>query len=94
MHRVNGPVNFDLLYIYSMPYTCSRSSKHALITYFCLFAGFDVSSGSSVDHASGGVGGVLASFTTIVKECYGSFFLIIHGWSQASNLALLIGYVA
>ena len=31
---------------------------------FCLVTCFDVGSGSSVDHASGGVGGVLASPTT------------------------------
>ena len=37
-------------------------------------------SGSSVDHASGGVGGVLASLTTMVKECCGSSFLIIPPW--------------
>ena len=37
----------------------------------------NVGSGSSVDHASGGVGGVLASLTTMVIECWGSSFLII-----------------
>ena len=38
---------------------------------------FDVGSGSSVDQASGGVGGVLASLTTMVKECCGSSFIIL-----------------
>ena len=41
---------------------------------------FDVSIGSSVDHASGEVGGVLASFTTMVKVYCGSSFLIIPPW--------------
>ena len=45
--------------------------------YFYLLLCFDVGSGSSVDHASGGVGGVLASLPTMVKECKGSSFLII-----------------
>ena len=40
--------------------------KQALITYSCLLTCFDVGTGSSVDHASGGVGGVLASFTMSV----------------------------
>ena len=45
--------------------------------YFLLTTHFlDVGIGkSSVDHAGGGVGGVLASLTTIVKECCGSSFL-------------------
>ena len=41
--------------------TCPRPSQQVLITYSCLLTCFDVGSGSSVDHASGGVGGVLAS---------------------------------
>ena len=48
-------LNFDLLYFYSMPRTCPRSSYQALITYSCLLTSFDVGSGSSVDHASAGV---------------------------------------
>ena len=39
-------------------------------------------SGSFVDHASGGVAGVLASNTTntMVKGCCGSSFLIVPPW--------------
>ena len=51
--------------------------KLTLITYSCLLTCFDAGSGSSVDHTSGGVGGVLASLTTMVKECCGSYFIII-----------------
>ena len=51
-----------------MPPTCPRPSYQALITYSCLLTSFDVGSGSSVDHASGGVGGVMVSLTTMVKE--------------------------
>ena len=47
------------------------------VTYSWLPSCLDVGSGSSVDHASGGVGGVLASLTTMVKECCGSSFLTI-----------------
>ena len=45
----------------------------------CLFTCFNLGSGIlvTVDHASGGVGGVLASLTTMVKECWGCSFLII-----------------
>ena len=46
-----------------MPRTCPRPSQQALITYCYLLTCFDAGSGSSVDHASGGVGGVLASLT-------------------------------
>ena len=60
--------NFDLLYFYSMPRTCSRPSKQALIAYSCLLTCIDEGNGSSVDHASGGVGGVMASLTTRYGE--------------------------
>ena len=63
-----------------MPRTCPRPTLQALITYSCLLTCFDEGSGSSVDHASGGVGGVLASPTSMVKECWGSSFLIIPQW--------------
>ena len=53
-----------------MPRTGPRTSWQALITYSCLLTSIDVGSGSSADHASGGVGGVLASRTTMVKECW------------------------
>ena len=53
-----------------MPRTGPRLSWQALITYSCLLTSIDVGSGSSVDHACGGVGGVLASPTTMVKECW------------------------
>ena len=65
--------NFDLLYFYNMPHTCPNY-------LFLPTLVFDVGSGRSVDHASGGVGGVLASFNTMVKECCGSSFLIIPPW--------------
>ena len=50
-----------------MPRTCARSSQQALITYSCLLTCFNMGTGTSVDHASGGVGGVLASFITMVS---------------------------
>ena len=72
-HGGGRPLRKHLTLIYcifiSMPPTCPRFAKQSLITYSCLFMCFDVGSGSSVDHPSGMVGGVLASFTTMVKEC-------------------------
>ena len=68
--------------------TCSRPSYQTLITYSCLLTCFDVGSGSSFDHASGGVGGVMVSLTTMVKEWCGSSFLInLHGskWCQTAD---------
>ena len=59
-----------------MPRTCPRPSYQAIITYSCLLTCFDVGRGSFVDHASGGVGGVLASLSAMVKECWGSSFPI------------------
>ena len=48
-----------------------RTQGEALITYSCLVTCSDESSGSSVDHVRvwRGIGGVLASLTTMVKEC-------------------------
>ena len=43
---------------------------------------FYIDAGSCVDHASGGVGGVMASLTTMVEECWGSSFLIIPSWAS------------
>ena len=58
---------YKTFYLYNMPHTCPRSSLQATITYSYLLTYFDMDSGSSVDHASGGVGGVLVSPTTIVS---------------------------
>ena len=60
-----------------MPRTCPQPGPNYSS---CLLTCFDVGIGSSVDHASGGVGGVLASLTTMVKERCGSSFLIIPPW--------------
>ena len=54
----------------------------AYITYSCLLTCFEVSSGSSGDQL--GVGDMLASLTTIVKECCGCFILIIHRMIEVS----------
>ena len=50
-----------------MPRTCPRSSQRAIISYSCPLTDLDVGRWSSVDHASGGVGCVMASLTNIVK---------------------------
>ena len=55
------PLRKRLTIFYNMPRTCPRPSYEALITYSCLLTCFEAGSGSSVDHASGGGGGVLAS---------------------------------
>ena len=62
-HGGGRPLRKRLTLIYCILISCLYLPT-ALVTgpnYFCLLKCFGVGSGSSVDHASGGVGGVLAS---------------------------------
>ena len=78
---------------YCMLRTCPRSSYQALITCSWPLACFDVDSETLVVYASGGVGGVLAALTTMVKECNTSIIhstpsAVVNSCAQSSTLHL------
>ena len=60
-------------------------NRPQLLTLACLLTCFKVGSECSVDHASGGVRGVLASPITMVEKCCGTSFLILPLWGKASH---------